>query len=209
MQATASSASQAHPRPPLPLRPFFVNLPSLTHPHPPPNAPGASHAEATASTSINHSAVPIPMPAASSAVAISMPAASSAVANGGRGPTARAKTSNGGDDDATANRVYGATARAKTSNGGDDDATANGGYGATARAKTGNSGGDDEASASVSASAKTGKPPVGGQRQVQSRKRGRPGHLASGSQERPGMQTCHPLGPGQPGITFDFLGSPV
>ncbi|DBB11086.1 TPA: hypothetical protein ACH3X3_006549 [Trebouxia sp. C0006] len=234
-KATASSASQAHPRPPLPLRPFFVNLPSLTHPHPPPIAPGASHAEATASTSINHSAVPIPMPAASSAVAIPMPAASSAVANGGRGPTARAKTSNGGDDDATANRLYGAiaraktsnggdddatanggrgataraktsnggdddatanggrgaTARAKTSDGGDDDATANGGYGATARAKTGNSGGDDEASASVSASAKTGKPPVGGQRQVQSRKRGRPGHLALGSQERPAPVYFH------------------
>ncbi|KAL0048331.1 hypothetical protein WJX82_001060 [Trebouxia sp. C0006] len=89
-KATASSASQAHPRPPLPLRPFFVNLPSLTHPHPPPIAPGASHAEATASTSINHS-----------------------------------------------------------------------------------------------------KPPVGGQRQVQSRKRGRPGHLALGSQERPAPVYFH------------------
>ncbi len=96
---------------------------------------------------------------------------------------------------AAANGGHGATARAKTSNRGDDDATANGGQGATALAKTGNSGDDDDATAS--ASAKTGKPPVGGQRQVQSRKRGRPGHLALGSQERPGMQTCHPLGPGQ------------
>ncbi len=68
-------------------------------------------------------------------------------------------------------------------------AAANGGRAATARAKTSN-GGDDDATAS----AKTGKPPVGGQRQVQSRKRGRPNSHASGSQERPGMQTGHPQG---------------
>ena len=61
-------------------------------------------------------------------------------------------------------------------------AAANGGYGATAHAKTSN-GGDDDA-----ASAKIGKPPVGGQRQVHSRKRGRPPSHASGSQERPGTR---------------------
>lgn len=124
MQATASSASQAHSPPPLPLRPFLAkpHPPTCSQPHP--SAPSTSHAEATASTSINHSSIPMP--------------ASSAAANVSRGATARAKTSNRGDDDATA-------------------------------------------------SAKTGKPPVGGQRQVQSRKRGRPPSHASGSQERLGM----------------------
>ena len=63
-------------------------------------------------------------------------------------------------------------------------AAANGGYGATAHAKTSN-GGDDDA---ATASAKIGKPPVGGQRQVHSRKRGRPPSHASGSQERPGTR---------------------
>ncbi|DBB04347.1 hypothetical protein WJX77_010776 [Trebouxia sp. C0004] len=128
-QAMASSASRAHSPPPLPLRPFLAKPHPPTCPQPHPNAPGTSHAEATASTSINHSTIPMP--------------ASSAAANGGRGATARAKTANGGDDDA------------------------------------------------ATASAKTGKPPVGGQRQVQSRKRGRPPHHASGSQERPAPVYFH------------------
>ncbi len=61
-------------------------------------------------------------------------------------------------------------------------AAANVSRGATARAKTSNRGDDD-----ATASAKTGKPPVGRQRQVQSRKRGRPPSHALGSQERLGM----------------------
>lgn len=128
-KATSSSASQAHSPPPLPLRPFLVQPPSPTRPQPHPIALGTSHAEATASTSIHHSTIPMP--------------ATSAAANGG----------------------YGATAHAKTSNGGDDDA--------------------------ATASAKIGKPPVGGQQQVHSRKRGRPPSHASGSQERPAPVYFH------------------
>ncbi|KAA6426359.1 MAG: Polycomb suz12 [Trebouxia sp. A1-2] len=122
MQATASSASQAHSSDPPPLRPFLVQPHPPTHPQPYLNAPGTSHVEATASTSITHSAIPMP--------------ASSAATNRDRGATAPAKTSNCGDDDATA-------------------------------------------------SAKTGKRPVSGQQQVQSRKRGRLSCQASRSQERP------------------------
>lgn len=128
-KATASSASQAHSPFPLPLRPFLVKPQPPTQPQPHPTAPGTSCAEATASTSINHSSIPnhsgIPKPAGSAA------------ANGGHGATAHAKTSNGGDDD------------------------------------------------TATATARTGKPPVGLQRQAQSRKRGRPPQHASGSQERP------------------------
>ena len=131
MQATASSASQAHSSDPPPLRPFLVQPHPPTHPQPYLNAPGTSHVEATASTSITHSAIPMP--------------ASSAATNRDRGATAPAKTSNCGDDDATA-------------------------------------------------SAKTGKRPVSGQQQVQSRKRGRLSCQASRSQERPGMRTGHVLG---------------